>query len=963
MTRVHATGTSAAFKHVLMTGAAAVAFAGFAPAMAQSAPDTKAAAPAPEGEAIVISGYARSITNANRIKELSVSVVEAISAEDVGKLPDVSIADALSRLPGLAVQQSAGRAKYLSIRGFGPDYTTATLNGRLIATVDDNRRFDYGQYPGDLFQEIDVIKTPSADLLNAGLAGTVDLKTYDPLKAKRSISINVQGQIGQYKALNPESSNKGYKVTAVYIDKFADNTIGVSLGLSAIKDPTQDEHWATGGGQGNYYGPPNGDGTPQHPGLIGPDDIQNYANSNIFYRQTAFGHVVYRPSDAFEMSVDGLYTQSKTREYSRGWEMPLAGWSHDSLVPGTEVGTSDGYIQSEQWHVNPVLRNDFNTSDADTVALGWNAKVKLTDSIKLNLDANYSHAHRHDNTYEIYGGVSHLNLNASNTGLANITRQPDGTYSAAISGINYADPNTVSLTDPQGWGQTGFNNIPDFTDTIKGLRAELDGKLGGGFFKSWEVGANYSDEKKVSDYSGYFVCLPGANGYSSVGNCGSWPGLGGGPNSVAIPSSIVTGAVTPYGVTGTQIIAVNILAAQALERTAPQSNASNSSRDWGVRERILTGYAQLNIDTLAGDVRIRGNIGAQFIHTNQGSDGYSILPGDKTSTNHLSTNYNYFLPSLNTSFEVAPQTFIRFGASRTIARAKLDNENASFSVNYCGVKGCNDVPQINGKTPLINGNGGNPLIRPYFSDNVDLGVEKFFAHDQGKFAVAGYYKHISNFATQNQKLNTGNINSDGPSSSTTYIYDFSAYTSLVTDPTQLNNPAYTTLGYATAPTNDGSGDVYGFEVSAIVPLKVLAPELDGFGVIANYANTTSKIKFSNGKTITLPGLSKDVFQAQIYFEKYGFNARASFTHRGNYLGDYQLFSAQVYANETKAQSTLDAQIGYDFKSGPLNGLSIYLQGHNLTNAKSLSYVNNDPNETNIRDQYGSTYLAGMTFKF
>ena len=405
MVKLYRSSGSTAFKQILKTSVAALAVVGVTPAMAQTAstpaPDAKAA-PA-DGDAIVISGYARSITNANRIKEMSVSVVEAISAEDVGKLPDVSIADALSRLPGVAVQQSAGRAKYLSIRGFGPDYTTATLNGRLIATVDDNRRFDYGQYPGDLFQEIDVIKTPSADLLNAGLAGTVDLKTYDPLKSKKSVSINVQGQIGQYKSLNPEASNKGYKVTAVYIDKFADNTIGVSLGFSAIKDPTQDYHWATGGGQGNYYTKSN----PDAAGFIGPDDIQNYANTNTLYRQTGFGHVVYRPSDAFEMSVDALYTQSKSREYSRGWEMPLASWSHDTQIPNSETATN-GYVTSEKWLVNPVLRNDFNTSDADTFAVGWNAKAKLTDTVKLLLDANYSHAHRHDNTYEIYGGISHL---------------------------------------------------------------------------------------------------------------------------------------------------------------------------------------------------------------------------------------------------------------------------------------------------------------------------------------------------------------------------------------------------------------------------------------------------------------------------------------------------------------------------------------------------------------------------
>ena len=378
---------------------------------------------------------------------------------------------------------------------------------------------------------------------------------------------------------------------------------------------------------------------------------------------------------------------------------------------------------------------------------------------------------------------------------------------------------------------------------------------------------------------------------------------------------------------------------------------------------MLTGYAQVNFDGMTGGMDIRGNAGVQIVHTNQSSIGNIALSATQFSPSFAGTNYTYFLPSLNTRIEVAPATFVRFGASRTLARATLDNENASFSVNYCGAQGCTTVPQINGKTPLLSGSGGNPYIRPYFADNVDLAVEKYFAHDQGKIAVAGYYKHITNFATQNSNLNTGNINSNGPTTSTTYGYDFSAYSALVTNPAQLSNANYTTQGWASAPINDGSGDVYGVEFSAVLPLKVLTPALDGFGVIGNYANTTSKIKFSNGAVITLPGLSKDVFQAQIYFEKFGFNARASFTHRGEYLGDYQLFSAQVTANETKAQSTLDAQIGYDFKSGPLNGLSVYVQGHNLTNAKTLSYVNNDPKEINIRDQYGATYLAGMTFKF
>ena len=909
--------------------------------------------PGTSNDTIVITGsYARSIANANSIKKRAVNVVEAISAEDIGKLPDVSITDSLSRLTGVAVQESAGRAKYISIRGFGPDYTTATLNGRTIATVDDNRRFDYGQYPGDLFQEIEVIKTPSADLMNFGLAGSVNLQTYDPLTQKNTLALNIQGELGQYKKLNPDASNKGYKGSLIYMHKFADDTLGVSLGFSAIKDPTQDYHWATGGGNGNYYGP----GSPDPLGNIGPDDIQNYVNSNTLYRQSGFGHIVYRPDNQFEMSVDALYTQSKIRELSRGWEMPLASWSKDTEVPGSEQA-SNGYVTSEQWKVFPVLRNDFNTSDGKTFALGANAKYHFTDDLKLVVDANYSRATRHDNTYEIYGGST------TTPGLATITRLPDGTYGVNIAGINYADTSQVSLTDPQGWNQVGFNNVPEFKDTVKGLRAELDGDLHGGFFKGWEAGANYSDEKKVSNYSGYFICLPGP---ASVGGCGNDNAL---TTSVAIPPSIIEGSVEPYAVTGTNLIALNSIATQGILRTAPQSDASNVARDWTVEEKILTGFLQANFDTGSDTaMRVSGNVGAQLVHTAQSSLGFGATSATTEVPQSGRAKYTYVLPSANVNLGVARNTILRLAVSRTLARATMDDENASYSVSSCGTAnnntvalGCNNVPAINGKQPVLQGQGGNPYLRPYLSTNADVSLEKYFMHDRGKIAVAAYYKRITNFTTQNLNLNSGNINSSGPQDTATFTADCSAYAGLLNGAALGSNQTFSC--WSTAPINDGKGWVFGYEASGTIPLAVLSEALDGLSVIGQYAHTASKIKFSNGAAITLPGLSRSVYQAQLFFEKWGFNARASLTRRSPYLGDYQLFNAQVTANLTKAQTTLDAQIGYDFHTGWLNGLSIYLQGHNLTNAKSLSYVNNDPNEINIRDQYGATYLAGATFRF
>jgi len=964
--RFVAFGASAPSRNILRASVAALAVTAALPmpAFAQTTPAAPAPAPVPaDANTIVVTGYAHSIQNANRIKKLDTGVTEVISAEDIGKLPDVSITDALSRLPGLAVQEAAGRAKYISIRGFGPDYTTATLNGRVIATVDDNRRFDYGQYPGDLFQQIDVIKTPSADLLNQGLAGTVNLQTYDPLTQKNALAINVQGEANQYGKLNPESPTAGYKVSTLYTHKFADNTIGVSLGFSAIQDTTQDYHWATGGGNGNYYGPGN---TNDPLGAITPDDIQNYVNSNTLYRQSGFGHVVYKPNDKFEMSVDALYTQTKTREYSRGWEMPLAhGWSNDTEVPGSEQ-VSNGYVTSAQWNVNPVLRNDYNTSNGETFAIGGNFKYHFSDDIKLVVDADYSRAHRHDNTYEIYGGLGN---NQKGTALATITRQADGSYGVNIAGVNFADPNQVSLTDPQGWNQVGFNNIPDLHDTVKGFKAELDGNIHSGFFKSWEVGVNYSDETKVSAYSGYYICLPGA---ASVAGCGADNAQ---VTSVAIPSSIIDGSVEPYGVTGTNLLAINPLGAQGLLRTSEQSVASNDPRDWRVEEKILTGYLQANFDTIAGSLPVRGNIGTQIVNTDQSSTGYLPVAGSTTQSTPESggAKYTYVLPSANLSIEVDHDMVVRLGASRTLARATLDDENASYGVSSCGTttknsvttaNGCTTAPLYNGQQTVLLASGGNPALRPYFSDNVDLSIEKYFAHDQGKIAIAGYYKAISNFTTQNSKLNSGNVNSDGPTSYTTTSFengDCSGYVSLLNGATL--NANQTLSCWYSQPTNAGRGSVLGFEVSAVLPLKVLTPALDGFSVIGNWAHTTSEIRFSNGTQITLPGLSKDVVQAQVFFEKYGFNARASYTHRSAFLGDYQLFNAQVEQNFTNPLSTLDAQIGYEFKGGALKGLSLYIQGHNLTNAVQTSYVNNDPKETNIRDQYGAQYLFGATFKF
>ncbi|MBX9884337.1 MAG: TonB-dependent receptor plug domain-containing protein, partial [Novosphingobium sp.] len=182
-------------KHTLFSlGSSAIALtvaALAAPAFAQTA-----ASPAPEAEAkadanamvddtpMVVTGYRGSLNASASIKRVAPTIVEALSSEDIGKLPDVSIADSLARLPGVTSQRLEGRDQRLSIRGLGPDFGTTLLNGREQVTVGDNRGVEYDQYPAEFFKNVVVYKAPTPSLVAAGIAGTVDLRMLRPLSQK-----------------------------------------------------------------------------------------------------------------------------------------------------------------------------------------------------------------------------------------------------------------------------------------------------------------------------------------------------------------------------------------------------------------------------------------------------------------------------------------------------------------------------------------------------------------------------------------------------------------------------------------------------------------------------------------------------------------------------------------------------------------------------------------------------------
>ena len=318
------------------TGMARTATAGWAvflmatAGVANAAPAAEAASD--DVETVVVTGVRAAIESAIALKKDAETIVEAVSAEDIGKLPDNSIAESIARLPGLTAQRLDGRAQNISIRGMAGDFSTTLLNGRQQVSSGDNRSVEFDQYPSELLSGVVVYKTPDASMVGSGLSGTVDLRTVRPLEyGRRAVVVNVRGEKNDQGKLNAGSKDIGYRASASYINQFADDTLGVALGIATISSPGQANQWEA-------WGYPDG---PAGNKVIG--GAKPFVASNELKRTGIIGTVEYKPNDSYTSTLDLYYSKFDNDQIKRGIEMPLW-WSAASLQPGYTA--SDSLVQT-----------------------------------------------------------------------------------------------------------------------------------------------------------------------------------------------------------------------------------------------------------------------------------------------------------------------------------------------------------------------------------------------------------------------------------------------------------------------------------------------------------------------------------------------------------------------------------------------------------------------------------------
>ncbi len=867
-----------------------------------------------------VTGIRHSVAKSLELKRESNSIVEVISAEDIGKLPDTSIAESLARVPGLAAQRTDGRAQQIAIRGLSPDFAGTLLNGREQTSAGDNRGVEFDQYPSELINGVTIYKTPDALLIGQGLSGTVDLHTISPLAVgERRVVVNARGENTSFGKLNDGSDSTGFRASASYIDQFADDTIGVAIGYAHLDSPFQEKHYkAWWWGDTGAFGAPIAGQPADTVALMG---AEAWARSRDQVRDGVMAVLEFQPNDDLHSQIDLFYSHFDQKEIMRGLMWSQDPWTGNNVfVTGaqtTPFGGVDVVTGGTINNIEPIVRNDSNRRKDDIYSAGWNTTYKFTELLTGTLDLNWNRTERTQSNLETTAGLAGLSAFGFNLPVG------AGFPTFDVGGADFTDPSAVLLSDPAGWGRDGRLENPVQNDEIKAARFTLRRDFMEGPFSGVDIGYNYTERDKKKTSTVFFANL--LNGRTPV--------------AVAAGDLFNPTDLDFVGIPG--VLAFDPRAGLDKYYTLTQNLSSDDLRkDFTVSERIHTAYSKFDIDTsLSNSVALRGNIGVQVVFTDQSSRAFNIDSRSGTAVGDLNRGAKYtdVLPSLNLVFDFGDNWFTRFGAAKTLARPRIDDLRAAASAG------------VNSTTRQWSGNGGNTDLRPWRADSLDLSIEKYFSEDS-YVAVAGFYKWLNSYIF-NQTL----------------PFDFTGFVNTDNSIVPVSN-----IGTFSGPANGTGGWLRGGEFSTALSGELFSDALSGFGVQFSTSYTDSSVAPEgpgSDENLTLPGLSKWVASGTVYFEKSGFTARFGHRYRSSFRGEITSIFAQRTFTRVLADRQSDLQLSYAFpETSSLNGLTALVQINNLTNSafktrQDGNFQGGGPSAPLETNTFGRQILAGFTYTF
>lgn len=864
---------------------------------------------ATELDRVVVTGIRASLQQSLESKRNADSIVDVITAEDVGKFPATNVAEAMSLIPGVTIDRAYGQGERVSILGVDPALNRTLLNGQSIASGDWNmsdfptRTFNYSLLAPELVGKVEVFKSPEARLEEGSIGGTVNISTRRPLDMPEQLSIT--GRISYTR--NELVGNTDPQASAAFGWKNAADNFGVIVsaqrshesirrqGIESYGSVTGQNYYSGLGGGGSIVNTPGGN--PSCVGscaqtlssnltAVGPNSISAHFFNQERKRDTYSASLQFKPLEQLNIELNALKIDANFDHTVQAMYVN-PGNTYNSLFTLTDLTVKDGIITSGT-HKNGLAVFDLQSRRASVESETYDLKADWNDE-RWFASTHIGSTKAEGGPRQVFG--SFLARTDYTWSIENAPKNP-GTVS--FQGANpFTNPSMFRL-DP-GWG----GNLVDKPTLDKETYGQVDFglKLDSPVYM---VRAGYKQRQHETSQTQQGVGLVGASpsasqfdpqkmpgnymdGFSGYGDLGNRFII----NGWQLSDYILGGDWLPPGAAMPQLTTFS--AAEFIRNT------------WTIEEDTQAAYVQADFSY----ERLRGNIGVRYVQTDVGSGAWNCrvnltsCPTGQYEWRVKKSKYSNTLPNLNLVYDAADDVVLRFSVAKTMARP-----------GYADVSGYLWLAD-----QTLKGGGGNPDLKPYRSTNLDFSAEWYFSKD-AILAGSIFYRDVADYILMASRMETHfnqNQNRDDQ-----FLVD--------------------------RPQNAGDAKIKGVSLAWQQNFGM------GFGMIANA--TYSDGEATDGRP--LPFNSKHQFNLSPFFENENWNARITYNWRDKYFtqvsGGRELW--------TMDYASLDASVAYKVN----DHLTISLDGMNLLDEQYHSYSGVKQLTRGVYNS-GRRYSASLRFAF
>ena len=779
-------------------------------------------------EEVIVTGMRASLEDALNTKRNSDQVVDAISSEDIGKLPDDNIGEALQRIPGISLDREAGEGKGVSIRGLGADLSIVTINGQQMASTEGSREFNFSVLDASIVSSLEVWKSPMARQMEGAVGGTINIKTRGPLDYKQT-KINLSAA-GQYEELTEKWGGKysgnifwqnddhtfGLGLAANYSDRVTRSDQVIIPGWTLID--SSNKEWATNGW--DDLAAENGLDYLYYP-MDASSRVRTYDRQRTGINPT----LQWRPTDRLELNVYGFYSKLEDYDENQTSQVRIR-----DLVKGNGRDVND-----YTWGFDGPLAVFFDSTDASIKNFwrGYRTTATVRENEWTSKGLNATIDYQPNDTINLYFSLG------TNTGSGDKLTYPVADFQDAVGfSVDLRDdfrfPQTIINGNGANDADLEFRTLSvndQFDEEDKDyLQFDFTKDVGWGDIFSVQAGIRYNE-----DSTDHTQVRHVSNGVSGDGftladfalMCGDSP-------CVAPGFTYRNDTLAPLNGTFTMVDFAAVLAAYPRDSRATEIRYNES---FLVEEDTIAGYVQFNMEGDVFNTPYRGNFGFRYYSTDLTSSGWADRDGMIPVS--VERSYNDILPSLNLAFVLQEDLILRFGVGKVMSRPNQKDLALAGTYNLV-----NETARV-----------GNPYLDPFEAITGDLGIEWYFS-DAGLLSAAVFYKDISSF------ISNGVLPNGVPVDTGEGIVIFDA----------------------TGPINGDSGTVKGFELGYQQLFEL------GFGLQINYTYTDSDVSipyFEGDREISMPleGLSEDSLNFVVFWESDRFSVRTAYTYRDAFLSN------------------------------------------------------------------------------